>query len=52
MALRDSVKIKEVEAVDTLVTNYLVYARYGLVTPQSGKDRMCRIYLESVAAEA
>lgn len=52
MALRDSVKIKEVEAVDTLVTNYLVYARYGLVTPQSGKDRMCRIYVQSVAAEA
>lgn len=51
MALRDSVKIKEVEAVDTLVTNYLVYARYGLVTPQSGKDRMIRIPVTSIAAE-
>ena len=52
MALRDSVKIKEVEAVDTLVTNYLVYARYGIVTPQSGKDRMVRILIQSAAAEA
>jgi len=52
MALRDSVKIKDVEAVDTLVTNFMVYARYGIVTPQSGKDRMCRVYLQSVAAEA
>jgi len=52
MALRDSVKIKEVEAVDTLVTNYLVYARYGIVTPKSGKDRMVRIALQSVAAES
>lgn len=51
MALRDSVKIKDVEAVDTLVTNFMVYARYGIVTPQSGKDRMCRIALESAAAE-
>jgi hypothetical protein len=52
MALRDSVKIKDVEAVDTLVTNYMVYARYGLKTPQSGKDRMCRIVIQSVAAES
>lgn len=52
MALRDSVKIKDVEAVDTLVTNFMVYARYGIVTPQSGKDRMCRIALESAAAES
>lgn len=52
MALRDSVKIKSVEAVDTLVTNFMVYSRYGLVTPQFGKDRMCRVYIQSVAAEA
>lgn len=52
MALRDSVKIKEVEATDTLVTNFMVYARYGLKTPQSGKDRMIRISIQSAAAEA
>ena len=52
MALRDSVKIKDVEAVDTLVTNYMVYARYGLKTPQSGKERMCRIVIQSAAAES
>jgi hypothetical protein len=52
MALRDSVKIKTVEQVANLVTNYLVYARYGLKTPQSGKDRMVRIYVQSAAAEA
>jgi hypothetical protein len=52
MALRDSVEIKQVEAVDTLVTNYMVYSRYGLKTPQSGKDRMCRIVIQSVAAES
>lgn len=33
MALRDSVKIKEVEQTANLVTNYMVYARYGLKTP-------------------
>jgi len=51
MALRDSVKIKSVEQVANLVTNYMVYSRYGLKTPQSGKERMCRILLQSVAAE-
>jgi hypothetical protein len=52
MALRDSVKIKSVEQVANLVTNYMVYARYGLKTPQQGKDRMVRILLTSKAAEA
>jgi hypothetical protein len=52
MALRDAVKIKDVEVVDTLATNYMVYVRYGIITPQSGKDRMCRIAIESVAAES
>lgn len=52
MALRDSVKIKEVEQTANLVTNYLVYSRYGLKTPQSGKDRMIRIAIQSVAAES
>lgn len=52
MSLRDSVKIKEVEQASNLVTNYLVYSRYGLKTPQSGKERMIRIAIQSVAAES
>lgn len=52
MALRDSVKIKSVEQASNLVTNFLVYSRYGLVTPQAGKERMVRISIQSLAAEA
>lgn len=52
MALRDSVKIKEVEQTANLVTNYLVYSRYGLKTTTRGAERMCRISIQSAAAEA
>lgn len=52
MALRDSVKIKSVEQTANLVTNFMVYARYGIKTPQMWKERMCRVVIQSAAAEA
>ena len=52
MALRDSVRIKQVEETKNLVTNFMVWSRYGLVTPKNGKKRMVRIVIQSVAAEA
>lgn len=52
MALRDSVKVESRQEPQSLVTNYMVYARYGLKTPQSWKDRMIRIVIQSKAAES
>lgn len=52
MALRDSVKIKQVSQTANLVENFLVYARYGLKTPVRGKERMIRVVVQSAAAEA
>lgn len=52
MALRDSVRIKVAETNDSLVTRFMVWSRYGLLVPKSGKNRMIRIVLESLPAEA
>lgn len=51
MALRDNLKVRDAREPRRLVTNYTVLTRYGLVTPQSGKERMVRIAIQSAAAE-
>jgi len=52
MALRDNLKVRDAREPKKLVTNYTVLTRYGLVTPNSGKERMVRIAIQSAAAEA
>lgn len=52
LSIRDSVKIKTVEETKNLVTNWLIYARYGIKTTTRGAERICRVLVESVAAEA
>lgn len=52
MALRDNLKVRDAREPKKLVTNYTVLTRYGIVTPQSGKERMVRVCIQSAAAEA
>jgi hypothetical protein len=52
MALRDNLKVRDAREPKKLVTNYTVLTRYGLVTPNSGKERMVRIAIQSAAAES
>jgi len=52
LSIRDSVKIKTVEETKNLVTNWLIYARYGIKTTTRGAERICRVLVESVAAES
>ena len=52
LSIRDYAKIKTVDQVANLVTNFMVYARYGVKTPTRGAERMCRVSISSIAAEA
>lgn len=52
MAIRDSVKVSAREEPQKLVTNFIIYSRYGIVTPNSGKERMVRLAITSATAEA
>jgi len=52
MALRPSVSVKSAREPLKLVTNYFIYARYGLKTTTRGAEKMCIIPLVSKAAEA
>lgn len=52
MAIRDSVKVSAREEPQKLVTNYIIYSRYGIVTPNAGKERMVRLAIRGAAAEA
>lgn len=52
MAIRDSVKVSAREEPQKLVTNFIIYSRYGLVTPNAGKERMVRLAIASASAEA
>lgn len=52
MAIRDSVKVSAREEPQKLVTNFIIYSRYGLVTPNSGKERMVRVAVKGSLAEA
>lgn len=51
MAIRDNLKVRDAREPKKLVTNYTVLTRYGIVTPESGKERMVRIAVQSAAAE-
>lgn len=51
MALRDNLKVRDAREPKKLVTNYTVLTRYGIVTPNAGKERMVRIAIQSAAAE-
>lgn len=52
MALRPSVSVKSAREPLKLVTNYFIYARYGLKTTTRGAEKMCVIPLVSAAAES
>ena len=52
LSIRDSVKIKQQSKNGTLVEEYLVYARYGLKTTVRGAERMVRVLVSSISAEA
>ena len=52
MALRNAVKVKSARETKQLVTNYFIYARYGLKTTTRGAEKMCRIAIQSTPAEA
>lgn len=52
MALRDNLKVRDAREPKKLVTNYTVLTRYGIVTPESGKERMVRLAVQSAAAES
>lgn len=52
MALRNNVTVDAREEPLKLVTNYLIYTRYGIDTPQEGKDRMVDLQIQATAAQA
>jgi hypothetical protein len=52
MALRDGVKVDSRDEPLKLVTNYFIYARYGLKVTTRSKERMVVIPLVSQVAEA
>lgn len=52
LSLRDSVRMREKEIAKNLVTTILIWSRYGIKTTTRGKARMCRVLVQSTAAEA
>jgi len=52
MALRNNVTVDERDEPLKLVTNYLIYTRYGITTVQEGKDRMVDLQIQATPAEA
>lgn len=52
MALRNNVTVDERDEPLKLVTNYLIYTRYGITTPQEGKDRMVDLQIQARAAQS
>lgn len=52
MALRNNVTVDERDEPLKLVTNYLIYTRYGITTPQEWKDRMVDLQIQATAAQA
>lgn len=52
MALRNNVTVDEREEPLKLVSNFLIYTRYGIATPLEGKDRMVDLQIQSTAAES
>lgn len=51
LALR-GIKITERQESKNLATNHFIYARYGLKTTTRGSEKMCRIALTDIWAEA
>lgn len=52
MALRNGVKVESAREPKALVTNYFIYARYGLKVTTRSKEKIVAIPLVSLAAEA
>ncbi len=52
MALRNGVKVESAREPKALVTNYFIYARYGLKVTTRSKEKICAIPLVSLAAES
>lgn len=52
MALRNNVTVDGRDEPLKLVTNYLIYTRYGIATPQEGKDRMVDLQIQATAAQS
>lgn len=52
MALRNMVKVETRDEPLKLVTNYFIYARYGLKVTTRSKEKIVRIPVVSLAAEA
>lgn len=52
LALRNGVKVESAREPKALVTNYFIYARYGLKVTTRSKEKMCVIPVVSLAAEA
>lgn len=52
MALRNMVKVDTRDEPLKLVTNYFIYARYGLKVTTRSKEKIVRIPVVSQAAEA
>jgi hypothetical protein len=51
LAMR-GIKIEDRKETKNLATNTFIYARYGLKTTVRGSEKMCRISLLDIAAEA
>ena len=52
LALRNGVKVESAREPLKLVTNYFIYARYGLKVTTRSKEKMCVIPIVSAAGEA
>ena len=52
LALRNGVKVESAREPLKLVTNYFIYARYGLKVTTRSKEKMCVIPVVSAAAES
>ncbi len=52
MALRNGVKVESAREPKALVTNYFIYARYGLKVTTRSKEKIVAIPLVSLAAES
>lgn len=52
MALRNGVKVESAREPKALVTNYFIYARYGLKVTTRSKEKIVAIPVVSLAAEA
>lgn len=52
MALRNGVKVESAREPKAIVTNYFIYARYGLKVTTRSKEKICAIPVVSASAES